>query len=577
MRNTEAYQAKVQRKLQERYRLLEAAAGREPADLVFKNVRYVNVFSGTLETCDIAVSEGRIAGLGSYHGRQEIDLKQKILCPGFLDAHIHLESSLISPAEFARAVIPHGTTTVVTDPHEITNVMGTQGIDYMLAATEGLPLDVRFMIPSCVPATPLDESGAVLGYEDIGPYLENPRVHGLAEVMNFTGVAAADPYTVAKIAAAHVAHKRIDGHAPDLAGRDLNAYIASGIYSDHECASLEDAMNKLKRGQYIMIREGTAARNLEALVDLLKDDCCCHRCMFCTDDKHPSDLLAKGHMDDICRRAVALGADPIRAVQASSLHGAQYFGLHNRGAIAPGYLADLVVLEDLVSFRVTDVYRKGRCVYSGGKVMDFQDPAIPSELKKAAGDTFHLPRIHIQDLQHQKPLAVLGMIPGQVVTEDAGFAETIDVSRDILKIAVAERHKNTGHIGLGFLKGYGIRRGAVATSVAHDSHNIICVGTNDGDMAFAMNRIAENRGGIVVARDKKVLSELPLDIGGLMSSRSLREVNARLEEAKAIAHAMGVGKGIDPFMTLSFMSLSVIPALRITTRGVFNVITQSYV
>ena len=572
MAYTETWSGKINRKLIKKLHIIDVAAGRCKADLVLKNATYVNVFSGELETRDIAVAEGLIVGLGSYEGLEEVDMTGRIVCPGFLDAHIHLESSLVSPVEFARAVIPHGTTTVITDPHEITNVMGTDGIDYMLAATEDLPVDVRFMIPSCVPASPLDESGA-----DLDSFFTHPRVQGLAEMMNFPGIIAADGRTVSKIVASQAHHKKIDGHAPGLKGNDLNAYISAGVYSDHECADMEDAMEKLRLGQFIMIREGTAARNLEALIDLIKSPKLFDRCMFCTDDKHPNDLLEKGHIDYICREAVRLGADPIQVVQVACLHAARYFLLNNRGAIAPGYLADFAIVEDLKDFHVVTVYKKGQLVYHEGQVADIPAPRIPKHLEEAAHNTFHLPRLTAAMFQNTRQRGVIGMIPGQIITEDKGYASAVDTRQDILKMAVIERHKNTGHIGIGYLSGYGLKEGAVATSVSHDSHNIICVGANDEDMAFAANRIAENHGGIVVVKDGRVLAELPLEIAGLMSDKPLPEVNDLLENAKAAAYTLGVGKDIDPFMTLSFMSLPVIPTLRLTTRGVVDVMTQQYI
>ena len=577
MAYTETWSGKINRKLIKKLHIIDVAAGRCKADLVLKNATYVNVFSGELETRDIAVAEGLIVGLGSSEGHEEVDMTGRIVCPGFLDAHIHLESSLVSPVEFARAVIPHGTTTVITDPHEITNVMGTDGIDYMLSATEDLPVDVRFMIPSCVPASPLDESGADLDYRDVDSFFTHPRVQGLAEMMNFPGVIAADGRTVSKIVASQAHHKKIDGHAPGLRGNDLNAYISAGVYSDHECADMEDAMEKLRLGQFIMIREGTAARNLEALMDLIKSPKLFDRCMFCTDDKHPNDLLEKGHIDYICREAVRLGADPIQVVQVACLHAARYFLLNNRGAIAPGYLADFAIVEDLKDFHVVTVYKKGRRVYHEGQVADIPAPQIPKHLDEAAHNTFHLPHLTAAMFQNTRQRGIIGMIPGQIITEDKGYASAVNVALDILKMAVIERHKNTGHIGIGYLTGYGLKEGAVATSVSHDSHNIICVGTNDEDMAFAANRIAENRGGIVVVKDGKVLAELPLEIAGLMSDKPLPEVNDLLENAKAAAYTLGVGKDIDPFMTLSFMSLPVIPTLRLTTRGVVDVMTQQYI
>ncbi len=577
MAQKETWTEKIDRKLAKKQHIINVASGREKAALVLKNATYVNVFSGALETEDIAVAEGLIVGLGEYEGIQEVDMTGKIVCPGFIDAHIHLESSLVSPKEFARAVLAHGTTTVITDPHEIANVMGTDGISYMLAATEGLPVDVRFMIPSCVPASPMDESGAVLDYRDVDSFFQHPRVQGLAEMMNFPGVISADGSTVSKIVASQAHHKKIDGHAPGLTGKDLNAYICAGVYSDHECSDLEDALLKLRRGQFIMIREGTAARNLKALIDLVKSEQYFDRCMFCTDDKHPNDLLEKGHIDYICRKAVALGADPIKTVQVACLHAARYFLLNNRGAIAPGYLADFAIVKDLQEFQVTDVYKKGILVYTNGQVRDFPAPEIPQPLLEKAHDTFHLPRLTPTDFAQNRRKGIIGMVDGQIITEDRGYAHTVDVGQDILKIAVIERHHNTGHIGIGYLNGYGLKEGAIATSVAHDSHNIICVGTNDEDMALAANRITENKGGIVVVKDGTVISQLQLEIAGLMSSQSLSDVNDALEKAKAAAYTLGVNPNIDPFMTLSFMSLPVIPTLRLTTRGVIDVNTQQYI
>lgn len=577
MAYTESWSGKINRKLIKKQHIIDVAAGRKQADLVLKNATFVNVFSGELQTSDIAVAEGLIVGLGCYHGKTEVDMTGKIVCPGFIDAHIHLESSLVSPAEFARAVVPHGTTTVITDPHEISNVMGTDGIDYMLAATEGLPVDVQFMLPSCVPASALDESGANLDYRDIDSFFDHPRVLGLAEMMNFPGVIAGDSATVSKIVASQAHHKKIDGHAPGLRGNALNAYVAAGVYSDHECADPEDALEKLKLGQFIMIREGTAARNLEALMPLLLSRKYYDRCMFCTDDKHPNDLLEKGHIDYICREAVRMGADPIMTVQVACLHAARYFLLNNRGAIAPGYLADFAIVEDLKDFHVVSVYKRGTEVYHDGIVADFPLPQIPEHLNAKAHDTFHLPVLHAEDFANSRPRGVVGMVPGQIVTEDAGYARQVDLAQDILKMAVIERHRNTRHIGIGYLKGYGLKQGAIATSVAHDSHNIICVGATDADMAFAANRIAENHGGIVVVLEGKVLAELPLEIAGLMSEKPLPEVNFLLEEAKAAAHTLGVSRQIDPLMTLSFMSLPVIPTLRLTTRGVVDVNTQQYI
>ena len=573
----ESYAGKIQRKLLKKQRIIEAASGREKADLVLKNATYVNVFSNELRTCDIAVANGLIVGLGSYEGEQEVDMTGKIVCPGFIDAHIHLESSLVSPREFARAVLPHGTTTVITDPHEITNVMGTDGIDYMFQATEGLPIDVRFMLPSCVPATPMDESGANLDYRAIDSYYDYPRVQGLAEMMNSYGVIHNDAEVVSKIVASQAHHKKIDGHAPGLQGKDLDTYVAAGVYSDHECSTVEDALAKLERGQFIMIREGTAARNLEALAPLLTPQYA-ERCMFCTDDKHPNDLLEKGHIDYICRRAInEFGVDPIIAIKAAAHHAARYFLLNNRGAIAPGYLADFAVIDNFQDFNVEMVYKKGELYYDHGTLRDFPAPQIEQYLDDRAHDTFHVSHLTEDDFRDARQRGVIGMIPGEIVTTDNGYADHIDLEKDILKIAVVERHKNTHHIGLGYIQGYGLKSGAVATSISHDSHNIIVVGTNSRDMAFAANYIVEHHGGIVVAENEQVKGGVVLEIAGIMSDQPLTQMNASLEAAKDAAFGLGVSRGIDPFMTLSFMALPVIPTLRITTRGVIDVITQQYV
>ena len=573
---SESYAGKINRKLLKKRRIINAAAGREPADLVLKNATYVNVFSNELCTADIAVAEGLIVGMGQYSGTREVDMTGKIVLPGFLDAHIHLESSLVTPKEFVRAVLPHGTTTVVTDPHEIANVMGTDGIEYMLQATEGLPVDVRFMLPSCVPATPLDESGAVLDYRAIDSFYDHPRVQGLAEMMNFVGTIAGDEQCVEKIVAAQAHHKKIDGHAPDLVGNDLNAYIAAGVYSDHECHDLNDAIAKLERGQFIMIREGTAARNLDALFPLLCDKYA-ERCMFCTDDKHPSDLLEKGHIDYIVKRAIALGADPITAVKVACHNAARYFLLNNRGAIAPGYLGDFVIIDNFQSFEIQQVYKRGELMVDHGQVRDFPVPAIEPYLTERAHSTFHVDRLTAEDFTETRPRGIIGMVNGEITTVDAGYSDRIDVEYDVLKIAVVERHKSTHHIGIGFLQGYGLKSGAVATSISHDSHNIIVVGTSEADMAAAANRVVELGGGIVVWDGGAVQAEVPMPIAGIMSEEPLVTVNEKLEAAKEKAFALGVGRGIDPFMTLSFMALPVIPSLRITTRGVFDVTSQSYV
>lgn len=573
---TESYTGRINRKLNKKLRIVEVAAGREKADLVLKNASYVNVFSSEICRGDIAVAEGLIVGMGQYSGETEVDVSGRIVLPGFIDAHIHLESAMVSPREFVKAVLPHGTTTVITDPHEIANVMGADGIEYMLQATEDLPVDVRFMLPSCVPSTPMDESGAVLDYRTVDSFYDHPRVQGLAEMMNYPGVIGADPQVIEKIVAAQAHHKKIDGHAPGLTGNDLNAYIAAGVYSDHECFDPADAIAKLERGQFIMIREGTAAHNLQALLPLLTEKYA-DRCMFCCDDKHPSDLLELGHIDYNVREAIRLGVDPIVAVKVACHHAARYFLLNNRGAIAPGYLADFVVIDNFQDFNILQVFKKGVEMYDGNSVKDFTAPEIDPYLAQRAHDTFHLGRLTAADFAEKRPRGIIGMVPGELVTTDEGYSDHIDPEWDILKIAVIERHKNTRHIGVGYLHGYGLKRGAVATSVSHDSHNIIVVGASEEDMAAAANRVAENRGGIVVMENGAVRGEVVLAIAGLMSDDTLENVNEALESAKAAAFQLGVNRSIDPFMTLSFMSLPVIPTLRLTTRGVIDVLKQQYI
>ena len=576
MKTNESYTGRINRKLAKKTHMIEVASGRCPADLVLKNASYVNVFSNEISHGDIAVADGLVVGIGAYHGIQEVDVTGKIVLPGFMDAHIHLESAMVAPSEFVKAVLPHGTTTVITDPHEIANVMGSDGIEYMLQATEGLPVDVHFMLPSCVPATPLDESGASLDYRAIDSFYDHPRVLGLAEMMNSFGVIHNDPEVISKIVAAQAHHKKIDGHAPDLVGNDLNAYITAGIYSDHECYNVQDAIAKLERGQFIMIREGTAAHNLDALLPLLTTKYA-DRCMFCCDDKHPSDLLEKGHIDYIVKRAIAQGVDPVLAVKVASHNAARYFALNNRGAIAPGYLADFAVINNFQDFEIQQVFKRGVLYFDGKLRSQISVPAIDEYLVGHVHDTFHVKKLSADDFADVRPRGVIGIVPGELVTKDCGYASAIDPQKDILKIAVVERHKDTNHIGIGYLSGYGLKSGAVATSISHDSHNLIVVGTNEADMAAAANRVIEKHGGIAVVGNGETVGEVILEIGGLMSEEPLETVNANLEAAKEAAFSLGVSKDIDPFMTLSFMSLPVIPAIRLTTRGVIDVITQKYI
>lgn len=564
----EIYGQKTDRQLAAKQRIIAVAAGREKADLVLKNAKYLNVFSNEFLCGDIAVTNGLIAGVGKYDGKTEIDVSGKLVLPGFIDAHIHLESSMVTPAEFAKAVVAHGTTTVITDPHEITNVMGIDGVEYMIQASQNLPIDVHFMMPSCVPATEIDESGAELDCKDIDLYLDNKKVLGLAEMMNYVGVINGDKNVLSKIVTSQAHHKKIDGHAPELSGNDLNAYIAAGVYSDHECSTFENALEKLRKGQFIMIREGTAAHNLKALMPLLTQQYY-SRCMFATDDKHPSDLLYGGHIDYIVKQALKNGADPIVALKTATHHAARYFLLNNKGAIASGYLADIVVVDNLEDFNVETVFKRGKLVFDG-EVKDFSAPTVDEKLAEKCFDTFHLDSVTPSSFKVDGKLGLIGLVGGELLTRNLGTADKIDVENDILKIACIERHKGTNHIGVGYVKGYSLKSGAVATSVAHDSHNIITVGCNDDDIAVAVNAINDSKGGIAVVENGKIKALLELPIAGLMSDEPLTTVNEKLENAKSSAYELGADKSIDPFMTLSFLSLPVIPSLRITTKGVFD-------
>lgn len=594
-------------------KMMDVAAGRRKASLVLKGGTIVNVFTERTEIGDIAIEDGCIAGIGEYDGLVNVDMTGRYICPGFIDGHIHIESSMVSPPEFEKAVLPHGTTTVITDPHEIGNVAGCQGVDYMLKATEGLSLDAFFVMPSCVPSTGLDESGAVLGPEDIKPYYENPRVLGLAEVMNSVGVVAGQEDLMGKLTEAGRRGKVIDGHAPFLRGNELNAYVCSGVWSDHECSDAGEALEKLRRGQWIMIREGTAARNLEALMPLFEAPYY-ERCMLVTDDKHPGDLIYMGHIDYIIRRAVSLGADPIRAIKMGTFNAARYFGLKDRGAVMPGLRADLAVLEDLKDIRVAAVYKdgvltakEGVCLgagkekkrkYAAGEEPRSAGRENTESAEKTAGgletafprvfDSFHMDEVALEDLVLEPKGAMERVIqfkPQELLTEERlvpwqntpGLAPGVSLEQDIVKAAVFERHLHTGHKGLGFVGGYGLKKGAVATSVAHDSHNLIVVGTNDRDMVLAANAVRKNRGGLAVAAEGQVLGELALPIGGVMSRLSVEEVEEQLQALKVLTRQLGISSDIDAFMTLAFVSLPVIPKLRINTYGVIDVDRQKQV
>ena len=571
--------------MMDKKQLIEVAATRRKAALVLKNAQVLNVFTERLERRDVAIAGERIAGIGLYDGEVEIDLSGKIIVPGFIDGHMHLESSLITPAEYERGALPHGTTAVVADPHEIANVAGTDGLDYMMEIAKSLDLHIFFTLSSCVPAAPLEESGETLEAEDLLPYYENPAVVGLAEVMNSVGVTAGDEKLLQKIADAETNGRAVDGHAPFLAGKELNAYVAAGVQSDHECTNDAEAIEKMSRGQWIMIREGTAAKNLQSLMPLCEAPYC-YRAMFCTDDRHPEDLLCEGHMDAILKKAVAWGADPFKAVRMCTLNTAAYFGLSGLGAVAPGYRADLVVLSDLESFRVEQVYIGGRLAAQNGCVMKDRNYVLPENPKILR--SFHMPPVDpaalmlpgIKDCLRVIRLKKHELLTDELIVDPSDISRThngIDVGRDVLKAVVFERHHNTGHVGVGYITGYGLKRGAVATSVAHDSHNLIVIGTNEADIAAAAEAVRQMNGGLVVVDHGEVIESLPLPIAGLMSPLPIEEVNARLNALKKATKARGVSDDIDPFMTLAFVSLPVIPVLRLNGKGLINVNSQQIV
>ena len=561
-----------------------AATGSKKAELVLKNAQIVNVFTQSVETGDIAIEGGYIVGIGNYEGITEKDLGGAYVCPGFLDGHIHIESSMTSPGEFERAVVPHGTIAVITDPHEIANVAGTAGIRFMMQSAQKLDLDVYFMLPSCVPATDLDESGAELLARDLEPFYADEKVLGLAEMMNAFGVTHGDKGCFEKLVQARSLKKAIDGHAPALSGKELNAYVTAGIRSDHECSDFEEAKEKFARGQWIMIRQGTAAKNLQGLMGLIEDPYY-QRCLLVTDDKHPGDLIRIGHIDAIIREAVSMGADPIRAIRMGTLNAAAYFGLHDMGAVAPGYKADLAVFDDLRTLNVKQVYKGGKLVAEDGKMLHQKEKITDwsDEIKERVFHSFHRDPITVEELQLKKTTGthqrVIDMVAHELITRERieewkelpGMAPGVDISRDIVKLAAIERHKNTGHVGLGFLGKYGLKRGAVATSIGHDSHNLVIAGVTDEDMVLAGNRVIENGGGLAIALAGKVLADLPLPIGGLMADEPVEVVDEKLEHMKKLSVELGISEDIDAFMTLAFISLPVIPKLRLNTYGVVDV------
>ncbi|MCR5091301.1 MAG: adenine deaminase [Bacilli bacterium] len=561
-------------------KLIKTAHGDIKADLVIKHVNLVNVFTAEIqEDVDIAISGKWIAGVGSYEGEKEINGKGMYAAPGFIDCHIHIESSYLSPEELGRIIVPHGGTTIVADPHEIVNVCGIPGLDYMMKAAKNTKLDIKFQIPSCVPATPFEDAGAIVKAEDMEEPLRRENVLGLAEFMNYPGVIGCADLDLDKIIAAkNLEGKVIDGHAPGVHGKDLTAYISAGIRNDHECESLLGMEERLRQGVYVMLRQGTVCHDLNNLVKGVSKGNS-RRILLCSDDRQPKTILTLGHLDNSLRMCVEAGIDPIEAIRFATLNAAECFHMYDKGAIAPGYLADIVLLDDLKDFKVRKVFAKGELVAEEGKYL----PSFSKEpIDSVSGS------IHIGDFSKEKfkmrlksdEVWAIEILPGGVLTKkvpvkvnlDKDGEFVFDEKQDIVKVAVVERHKGTGKVGCGFMKGYGLKRGAIALSVAHDSHNMIVVGTNDDDMALAITSLAEQKGGIVLIEGGKVIENMPMPIAGIMSDQSGEWVMERLNAiTEASRKHLEISEDVNPVMTLSFMSLCVIPEIKLTDRGLFDV------
>lgn len=555
--------------------IIDMAAGRELPELVLKNCRIVNVFSEEIVNGDVAIDKGRIVGIGHYKGQREMDLKEAYVAPGLIDGHVHIESAMVTPGQFAEAIMPHGTTTIIADPHEIANVCGLEGIRYMLEQSAQIPLEVYLMMPSCVPATPYENAGAVLMAQDMEEMLQNPRVLGLGELMDYPGVVNARKDVLDKISAGK--GKLIDGHGPTLTGKNLNAYVAAGIHSEHECSTEEEMLERLRLGMYIQIREGSAARNLEALIKRVTPQNM-RRVLFCTDDRHPGDILREGHIDNNVRTAIRKGMSPVSAIRIATLNAAECYRLYGQGAIAPGYQADMIVFDSLESFTIDQVFKKGVLVAEKGRAL-FE---AQSHSEDGVKQTVNLPAVEPERL-HLRLNAdianVIGLLPHNLVTERV--VRKVEVEKglfvyndklDILKLAVIERHKATGNIGLGLIENFRLRKGALASTIAHDSHNLIVVGTNDRDMLVAIGEIERMGGGLVITCEGRVVKSLPLPIAGLMSDKPLKELDRELNEMLRLAYDMGVNTDMDPFMTLAFLALPVIPDIKLTDMGLFNVL-----
>lgn len=563
---------------QELKKLIDVAAGRIPADTVIKNCRVVDVYSGTVTQGDIALCDGRIAGVGAYEGTEVVDAEGRYAAPGFIDSHIHIESSYVTPEEISRLLVPHGAATIIADPHEIVNVCGIRGLDYMMEAAEDAALDIKYMLPSCVPATPFENAGAVIDAEQMCEPITRENILGLGEFMNYVGVIGADDAVLDKLLVAINSGKLIDGHAPTVMGNDLNAYCAPGIRGDHECATVEEMQARIARGMYVLLRQGSACHNLRPLLKGVTPENS-RRCLLCSDDRQPKTIFSEGHIDNHLRICVEEGLDPISAIRMATLNAAECWHLNDRGAIAPGLRADIVLLDDLKDFRVRKVWLAGKlCAEDGGYLPEVHRHDISAVKGSVHLKDFSVERLRLplkSDYAH-----VIQLVPGGVVSEnriarisrDENGEFRRDPAVDIVKVAVVERHKCTGNVAVALLGGYGIQHGAVALSVAHDSHNIITVGVSDEEMACAVEALAEQEGGIVLVRDGKVIERMPMPVAGLMSDQSGQWVDEKLTAIhEAAFRELGIAGDVEPVMTLCFMSLPVIPELKLTDMGLFDV------
>ncbi len=566
---------------------IQVAGKQIPADLVIKHGTIVNVFTGELMKGDIAVADGIIAGIGSYEGHEVIDASGKVIVPGLIDGHVHIESSMLLPGEFAKVVLQHGVTTVITDPHEIANVAGQNGIQYMLDDAAGVPMDIFVMLPSCVPATSFESNGATLAAEQLAPFMADPRVLGLAEVMDFPAVARADQGMLDKLWMAQQNGGVIDGHAAGIGREDLNIYLTAGIRTDHESINSREAKDRLELGMYLMIREGTVAKDLEALLPAVTPQNS-RRCLFVTDDKHLDDLLEEGSVDHIVRLAIGKGLDPITAIQMATLNAAECFGLRHVGAVAPGYQADLLVLDNLNDVSIHQVYKKGKCIVDKGQLVETEFPvALTAHADRPSLPTINAKEVALSDLQI--PLTstlcnIIELIPNSLITRhlkehveiyNGAFQPSIE--RDLLKIIVVERHHATGNIGAAIVKGFQLKRGAIASTVAHDSHNIVAVGTSDQEILAAIRHVQGMNGGLVVVDEGEVIASLALPVAGLMSDQDYMSVNQSLHSLHEGLARIGSPKAFNPFLALAFLTLPVIPELKLTDKGLFEFASFSHI